>query len=309
MKEFRLLVTNACNFNCYFCHREGNYYLNTRCSLTADDYVFLYKLGRDNFGYKTISITGGEPLLRKDIMEIFANLYEEGAEITLTTNFSLYDQTDHVDLGKYLKKVNVSLHSLDSETYMGIIGKNVTTEEICEKICDFAKNNTNTKVGLNCTLTKHNNSQDTINNLIVFSKKVGNKINFSKIFTEDIEEQIDISNLKDMLGNAGYTKKSCGVRSDVYIQGESVVKVSKILCENAGLQSNPEKFCKENRDLFITSDGKIDICRVNNINIDLYNDIKHKDEKAIIEKIRKALEMLGEGCPYHTQYKKFDSEG
>ncbi len=300
MKEIRLLVTNACNYNCYFCHKEGNYYSNSGRLLTTDDYITLYKVGRDNFGYKTISITGGEPLLRKDITKILADLYKEGGEISLTTNFSLYNSTDHMDLGKYLKKINISLHSLYSETYMRIIGKYIRVNEICESIYNFAKNNPDTKVGLNCTLTRHNNSQENINNLIDFSKKVGNKINFTKIFTEDVKEQIDISNLMDMLNDAGYKKDNCGARSDVYTKGESMVKVSRILCVNAGLHNYPEKFCKENRDLFITPDGKIDICRENNINIDLYADIKHKDKNAIVEKLKKAIDKLGEKCPYRT---------
>ena len=301
MKEFRLLVINECNYSCYFCHKEGNQYSNFGYSLNADDYVTLYKIGRDYFGYKTVSITGGEPLLRKDIMEFLANLAKEGAEITLTTNFSLYNPIVHADLGKYLKKINISLHSLDSDVYMGIVGKNVVIDEICKKICDFAKNNSDIKIGLNCTLTKHNNSHENIKKLINFSEKIGNKINFSEIFTEDIDEKIDILDLRNLLRDIGYKKDNSSARSDIYTQGRSIVKVSKILCDNAELQYNPEQFCKENRDLFVTPDGKIDICRENNVNIDLYDDIKNNDENAIVEKIKKALDMLGKGCPHNIK--------
>lgn len=299
MREFRLLVTDACNYNCYFCHKEGNHYLNCVHSMMADDYLTLYTIGRDNFGYKTISITGGEPLLRRDILEILAKLYAEGAEITLTTNFSLYNPVEHAELGKYLKKLNVSFHSMDSEVYSSIVGKKAKIEELCEKICSFVHKNPDTKVGLNCTLTRHNNDQENIKRLIEFSRMVGNKINFSKIFTEDVEEQIDITSLRDFLCDEGYKRENCGARSDIYILGESVVKVSNILCENARFQKNPERFCKNNRDLFITTDGRIDICRENNINIDLYEDIKNKDKNAIAGKVKRALNMLGEGCPYH----------
>lgn len=55
MKEFRLLVINECNYSCYFCHKEGNQYSNFGYSLNADDYVTLYKIGRDYFGYKTVN--------------------------------------------------------------------------------------------------------------------------------------------------------------------------------------------------------------------------------------------------------------
>ena len=68
-RELRLLVTNDCNFDCYFCHKEGQKAISTAI-LDNDDYEFLFKTGQKGYGFNTTTITGGEPLLRKDILEI-----------------------------------------------------------------------------------------------------------------------------------------------------------------------------------------------------------------------------------------------
>jgi len=82
-----------------------------------------------DFGVEKIRISGGEPLVRKDIMRLFADisprLKNDLSELTLTTNGTQLDQ--HADqlaaLG--IKRINLSLDSLNAETFRKLARRNV----------------------------------------------------------------------------------------------------------------------------------------------------------------------------------------
>jgi cyclic pyranopterin phosphate synthase len=112
------LVTQQCNYMCVFCHGEG-LQSNKMDLLTPDDYCFLFKVGKENFGWNTATLTGGEPLLRKDIVQIAEKLFTQGAKITLTTNGTLL--TDKILIGNYIERVNLSIHTLNEQSYESLV--------------------------------------------------------------------------------------------------------------------------------------------------------------------------------------------
>lgn len=103
-RELRFLVTQKCNYNCVFCHGEG---LQSKKSdlLKPDDIRFLYSVGRDCFGVTTTTLTGGEPLIRTDIVDIAHELKKENCDITITTNGSLLERCMYI--GNYIKCINL----------------------------------------------------------------------------------------------------------------------------------------------------------------------------------------------------------
>lgn len=107
-RELRLLVTNNCNFNCYFCHKEGQ--RNTSiASLNSNDYEFLFKTVQKEYGFNTTTITGGEPLLRKDILEICKKIFFEGGKITIVSNG--YNLSENLLIDNYINTA-ISLFTL-----------------------------------------------------------------------------------------------------------------------------------------------------------------------------------------------------
>src|ERR671923_733879 len=117
----RVSVTDRCDFRCVYCMAENMTFLpkGDLLSLEELDRLCSAFIAR---GVKKLRLTGGEPLVRRGIMTLFASLSRHlscGAldELTLTTNGSQLARyaTDLVDCG--VKRINVSLDTLDPEKF------------------------------------------------------------------------------------------------------------------------------------------------------------------------------------------------
>ena len=120
----RVSVTDRCDFRCVYCMSENMNFLPKRDLLTLEelDRVCSAFVAR---GTRKLRITGGEPLVRKDIMTLFRSLsrhLETGAldELTLTTNGSQLKKyaRDLAQCG--VKRINVSLDTLDADKFRAI---------------------------------------------------------------------------------------------------------------------------------------------------------------------------------------------
>ena len=109
-KELRLIVSRRCNYDCYFCHGEG-VEKGTEEVFSSDDYKFLVDFCKRKYGWDTVTLTGGEPLIREDILDIVNNLKELGVKITVVSNGELIDRKMPCFEG--VERLNVSIHSLD----------------------------------------------------------------------------------------------------------------------------------------------------------------------------------------------------
>ncbi len=127
MLNLRIAVNSECNLNCFFCHSEGEYPI-LRCQkkeafrrLTAEQIILVAKVAAD-FGVNEIKITGGEPLLRKDIIEIVRGLSSIPGirEVSMVSNGILLEKFASSLKNAGLKRINVSLHSLNPEIYRRI---------------------------------------------------------------------------------------------------------------------------------------------------------------------------------------------
>lgn len=140
LQDLRISVTDRCNFRCRYCMPREIFgkdfaFLPKEHLLTFEEIeriaqVFL------NLGVKKIRLTGGEPLLRKDIASLINRLSQlTGLEdIGLTTNGVLLGKMAVKLKEAGLKRVNVSLDALDDETFMAINDSNVKSNKILESI-------------------------------------------------------------------------------------------------------------------------------------------------------------------------------
>ncbi len=119
----RVSVTDRCDFRCTYCMSEDMEFLPKKDVLSLEELDRLCKAFID-LGVKKLRITGGEPLVRKNIMQLFSNLgkkLDQGLEeLTLTTNGSQLDRyaKDLFDNG--VRRINVSLDSLEKKKFKKI---------------------------------------------------------------------------------------------------------------------------------------------------------------------------------------------
>ncbi len=120
----RVSVTDRCDFRCFYCMSEDMNFLPKRDLLTLEELDRLCTVFVER-GVRKLRLTGGEPLVRRNIMTLFAGLsrhLELGAldELTLTTNGSQLARYAHELAGHGVKRVNVSLDTLDPEKFRRI---------------------------------------------------------------------------------------------------------------------------------------------------------------------------------------------
>jgi cyclic pyranopterin phosphate synthase len=126
MRDLRISVTDRCNFRCTYCMPK---------EIFSKDYEFLARdllLGFDEIerivrasvalGVRKIRLTGGEPLLRKGVEDLITKLAQiDGIDdLTLTTNGSLLERKAERLAAAGLKRVTVSLDSMDDSVFMAM---------------------------------------------------------------------------------------------------------------------------------------------------------------------------------------------
>jgi GTP 3',8-cyclase len=122
LHDLRISVTDRCNFRCVYCMPKDVFgrdypFLAHRELLTFEEITRLARLFV-NEGVSKIRLTGGEPLLRRNIERLVAMLASIGdVDLTLTTNGALLAKKARSLRDAGLKRVTVSLDSLDDATF------------------------------------------------------------------------------------------------------------------------------------------------------------------------------------------------
>ncbi|MFY8216507.1 MAG: GTP 3',8-cyclase MoaA [Chthoniobacterales bacterium] len=123
----RVSVTDRCNERCFYCMPDG--YTGWSCAqdrMSADQIVHVVNAAARN-GFRKIRITGGEPLVRKDLVEIASRIWAiPGIEtLGISTNGTLLAPVAAALKQAGVRSVNISLDALDEDVYRRITGARV----------------------------------------------------------------------------------------------------------------------------------------------------------------------------------------
>jgi GTP 3',8-cyclase len=137
LRDLRISVTDRCNFRCVYCMpREifgSEFQFLTRADvLTFEEISHLARLFVDQ-GVRKIRLTGGEPLVRKHLHKLVAMLNEiPDLDLTLTTNGALLAQQAQALKDAGLKRVTVSLDSLDDAVFKALNDVDFPVDKVLE---------------------------------------------------------------------------------------------------------------------------------------------------------------------------------
>ena len=120
----RLSVTDLCNLRCRYCMPDGVEKLEREAVLTYEEFLRLAALFA-RCGIDTVRVTGGEPLVRKNVAQLVAGLKETPGihRVTLTTNAVLLAEQLPALLDAGLDSVNISLDTLHPEVFRQITAR------------------------------------------------------------------------------------------------------------------------------------------------------------------------------------------
>lgn len=127
-RDLRLSITDRCNLRCTYCMpAEGMKWLPGEDLLTLEEIARLARIGVEQLGIERIRLTGGEPLMRRDLEEIVEACAQlrlpstgERPDIGLTTNGLGLKQRAQALAQAGLSRVNISIDSFDPEDYAAL---------------------------------------------------------------------------------------------------------------------------------------------------------------------------------------------
>lgn len=119
----RMSLTGRCQQKCTYCARENGGVCLKEREMTADDFIFAANVFAE-LGFRKIRLTGGEPLIRKDIVDTVSEISALGKyeDIAATTNGLLLEKLCEPLKDAGLKRINLSLDSTDEAIYKKITG-------------------------------------------------------------------------------------------------------------------------------------------------------------------------------------------
>jgi len=118
--NLRIAITQRCNLRCDYCHKEGeeNRTQGIAEEMSVDEIVRIARIAV-SLGISRIKLTGGEPLMRKDICEIVKGIaaIPDVKDLSMTTNGTMLAFQAQELRACGLRRVNISLPTLNAETY------------------------------------------------------------------------------------------------------------------------------------------------------------------------------------------------
>ena len=296
--NLRISVTQRCNLHCPYCHREGQEKepFDSAVEMTPSEIALLAKIAI-SLGIARIKLTGGEPLLRGDILDIIKGLAElrNLEDLSMTTNGTFLAPMAKDLRSSGLERVNVSLPSLNPEVYAGLMGGSL--KEVLEGI-DAAVEAGLHPVKVNMLILAGVNEEE-IPAMIHFAGERGTvlqlielePVNIGKHYYERHHYPLNAVE-SDLARQAVETK----VRRDmqnrrIFVLPEGTVEVIHPI-ENT-------EFCAHCTRLRITSDGKLKPCLM--VNTNLVDVLTRLRSGANEEQLTK---LLAETCKAREPYYK-----
>lgn len=119
-RSLRISIVDKCDLRCAYCMPEEQQFLRNEALMTREEIRTLATLFVERYGITKVRLTGGEPLMRRDVAEIVGDLAKLPVKLGLSTNaMRLHLFLDRL-VAAGLKSVNISLDTFDAERFRQI---------------------------------------------------------------------------------------------------------------------------------------------------------------------------------------------
>jgi GTP 3',8-cyclase len=262
VRDLRISVTDRCNFRCTYCMPFDEYvWIDKREILTFEEITRLARLFA-TLGVNKIRLTGGEPLLRKDLDTLIGKLSAIGGidDLCLTTNGALLEEQAPALVAAGLRRINVSLDTLDAAKFK-LMTKRGDLERVLEGLF-AAKRAGLHPIKINAVIERGVNDADIIP-LVEFSRENGFAMRFI--------EYMDVGNSNNWINEKMVSKREIIERIDARFPLREVGRnhgsapsVDYEFVDGGGdigvIASVTEPFCASCTRARLTADGKLVTC-------------------------------------------------
>lgn len=253
--------------------------------MSADEIFRLASIFRD-FGIQKIRLTGGEPTLRKDLVEIIAALSTLNVTLSITTNAFLLDAFLD-DFEKYkLKRINISIDSLNPEKF-----KEITKRDSLDRVMQNIKNacERGFNVKLNAVIIRGVND-DEITDIIEWASSLKVNARFLEYmpFFKNNWEYNKVFSKEEILKSVS-EKYEFILKESFYSSTSVNYSIPGINASFGVIPTVTQAFCNSCSRIRLTSDGKIKNCLFSSEETDLLTGLRNGEDvkHLIIENIFK----------------------
>ncbi|RJS89328.1 GTP 3',8-cyclase MoaA [Candidatus Bathyarchaeota archaeon] len=263
LESIRISVTQRCNLNCFYCHREGESSLH-RDEMTPEEIQRIVSIAA-SFGLSKVKITGGEPLLREDILEIVSRIHDTPGieEVSMTTNGILLSDYAYELRKAGLARVNVSLDTLVRELFRRITGMDALRSVTLG--IERAKDAGLHPVKVNMVLLKGLNENEVMS-MIDFARRNGVILQIIELEAPKEDDlyrryHVSLDSVEALLEGMAeeIIVRRMHHRRKYHLRGGGEVEVVKPM--------HNTEFCRHCNRIRVTSDGKLKPCLFRNDNL------------------------------------------
>ncbi len=303
----RLSVTDRCDFRCVYCMTEDMTFL-PRSQILSLEEIYLVAKAFIELGVKKIRLTGGEPMVRSDVMSLIRKL---GAlpgleELNLTTNGAQLDKYAPALKAAGVNRINISIDSLDTERFKRI--SRVGNLEKVLKGIDAARSAGFDRIRLNSVIMRGYNEDEVI-----------------PLTEYALDRNIDIAFIEEMpLGEASDHDREDTTCSNEWVR--NIIQEKYELLNSTAKTAGPSRyvqvvgknnrigfispvthnFCEECNRVRVTVEGRLLLCLGNEHSIDLRAILR--DESANFDDLKQAIVASMEIKPERHYFYDTDHE-
>jgi cyclic pyranopterin phosphate synthase len=249
-----------------YCHREGEVKRANRSAekMTVQEIVRIAKIAV-SLGIARIKLTGGEPLMRKDLPEIVSNIASVAGlkDLSLTTNGLLLGNMAKELHQRGLKRINVSLPSLNKETYRKLTGGKLQDALAGVKAAIEAGL---CPVKLNMVILKDVNVSD-VPDMIDYARQNGTVLQLIELDPINVSDQYYSTHHRSLDEQEQMLRdKAVAIETRPFMHNRLIYHLPNVTVEVVHPIENTD-FCMHCTRMRVTSDGKLKPCLMRNDNL------------------------------------------
>lgn len=284
----RISLIERCNLRCTYCMPEAGVQLSPKSHLMTYEEVYSIAKTFVDHGVNKIRLTGGEPLIRKDIPVIIEKLATLPVELSMTTNAVIIDRFIDVLKTNGVKNINISLDSLQRDKFASITRRN-QFDKVYKNILLLIKEGFNIKI--NAVLMKDFN-EDEIVDFIQFTKEHPVSFRFIEFMPFDgnkwdMSKMVSYKDVMDRV-NEAYTESQIERLQDAPNDTSKNYKIKGYAGSFAIISSVTNPFCDSCNRLRLTANGQLKNCLFSATESDILG--AYRAGKSIEPVIQKAVQ-------------------